>query len=221
MNVRLQEAQRHSWTISSFFLRVPRRVSEWPPQCGQASGCLAVSGTRALRGIAGILAGGPHPTIHLTKIEKAVGTAAARKMEIGAARVGRGVAHGFGLRARRRRGFVERRDGVWLRPCRSTSDVSAVAVVWYDAEGGGLVVGTPAAGPLPYSFAYLSIVFCSVCRSVKIASMEERITTGYRPPCSRCGGRNSVVRGALKSISSGGSAGSVGIPVVAAGSMCR
>ena len=54
VKVRLQEAQRHSCTISSFFLRVPRRVSERPPQCGHASGCLAVSGTRALRGMTGI-----------------------------------------------------------------------------------------------------------------------------------------------------------------------
>jgi|GEM_PF-6741918 len=55
VNVRLQEAQRHSCTISSFFLRVPRRDSAWPPQCGHASGCLAVSGTRAIRGMIGIL----------------------------------------------------------------------------------------------------------------------------------------------------------------------
>jgi hypothetical protein len=42
---RLHEEQRQSWTISSFFLRMPRRVSTWLPQWGQASGCFVVSGT--------------------------------------------------------------------------------------------------------------------------------------------------------------------------------
>ena len=53
VKVRLQAAQRQSWTISSFLRRVPRRVRLWPPQKGQASGCLLVSGTRAMRGIGG------------------------------------------------------------------------------------------------------------------------------------------------------------------------
>ena len=51
VNVRLHDAQRQSWTISSFFLRVPRRVSTWLPQCGHASGVLDECGARAARGI--------------------------------------------------------------------------------------------------------------------------------------------------------------------------
>ena len=57
VKTRLHEAQRQSWTISSVFLRVPRRVSAWPPQCGHASGGLTVCGTRAARGMAGIAGG--------------------------------------------------------------------------------------------------------------------------------------------------------------------
>src|SRR5262249_39485608 len=53
VKVRLQAAHRQSCTTSSFFLRVPRRVRLRPPQCGQDSGCLLVSGTRAMRGMAG------------------------------------------------------------------------------------------------------------------------------------------------------------------------
>jgi hypothetical protein len=34
VKVRLQAAQRHSWTISSFLRRVPRRVRFRPPQYG-------------------------------------------------------------------------------------------------------------------------------------------------------------------------------------------
>jgi len=67
VNTRLNEEQRQSWTISSFFLRVPRRVSEWLPQCGQASGCLAVSGTRAIRGIGDIREGKASP-YHASRI---------------------------------------------------------------------------------------------------------------------------------------------------------
>lgn len=54
VNVRLHDPQRHSWTISSFFLRVPRRDSARPPQCGQLSGCFVVSGVRAIWGISAI-----------------------------------------------------------------------------------------------------------------------------------------------------------------------
>ena len=50
MNVRLHDEQRQSCTISSFFLRVPRRDKLWLPQCGQASGCFVVRGARAMRG---------------------------------------------------------------------------------------------------------------------------------------------------------------------------
>lgn len=98
VNVRLQESQRHSWAISSFFLRVPRRVSERPPQCGQASGYFAVSGTRALLGMTGIRTGGGHPTMNLTNIEKRrdrLGRLGARKLEIRTAHVGLSVAHEF------------------------------------------------------------------------------------------------------------------------------
>jgi hypothetical protein len=55
VNFRLHEAQR-SWTISSFFLRVPLRVTLRLPQCGHASGCLEVQGVRAMRGMKAILA---------------------------------------------------------------------------------------------------------------------------------------------------------------------
>src|SRR5262245_8574638 len=51
VKVILQDLHRHCCTISSFFLRVPRLVRLRPPQRGQASGSLAVSGTRAMRGI--------------------------------------------------------------------------------------------------------------------------------------------------------------------------
>jgi len=54
VNVRLQDAQRQSCTISSFFLRVPRRVSTWLPQCGHCSGTLDECGARAARGIGDI-----------------------------------------------------------------------------------------------------------------------------------------------------------------------
>jgi len=54
VKLRLKEAQRQSCTISSFFLRVPRRVSLWLPQCGQVSGCFQVSGARAMRGVGAI-----------------------------------------------------------------------------------------------------------------------------------------------------------------------
>jgi hypothetical protein len=43
VNMRLQDAHRHSWTISSFFFRVPLRESAWLPQWGHACGCLCVS----------------------------------------------------------------------------------------------------------------------------------------------------------------------------------
>ena len=68
--MRLHEAQRQSWTISSFFLRVPRRVRLRLPQCGQASGCLAVSGTRAMRGIADIPSNSMFSPYHGTRISK-------------------------------------------------------------------------------------------------------------------------------------------------------
>lgn len=50
VNTLLQDAQRQSCTISSFFRRVPLRVSTWLPQCGHASGTFDVWGTRATRG---------------------------------------------------------------------------------------------------------------------------------------------------------------------------
>jgi hypothetical protein len=54
VNVRLHDAHRHSCTISKFFLRVPRRVSTWLPQCGQLPGTLDECGARAARGIGDI-----------------------------------------------------------------------------------------------------------------------------------------------------------------------
>ena len=54
---RLHDEQRHSWTFSSFFFRVPRRVSTWLPQSRHASGGLEVSGTRATRGREGLREG--------------------------------------------------------------------------------------------------------------------------------------------------------------------
>ena len=71
MKVRLQDAQRHNCTISSFFFRVPRRVGLWPPQCGQASGSLELSGTRAMRGMDDILLiVCAHRIMQRTEIEK-------------------------------------------------------------------------------------------------------------------------------------------------------
>jgi hypothetical protein len=51
VKVFLQDVHRHSCTISSFFLRVPRLVKFRDPQKGHVSGCFAVRGTRAMRGI--------------------------------------------------------------------------------------------------------------------------------------------------------------------------
>src|SRR5260221_560311 len=73
VKVRLQDEQRQSCTISSFFLRVPRRVRLRPPQWGQASGTLEVSGTRAMRGMGSILLiVCAQRTMHLTEIERRV-----------------------------------------------------------------------------------------------------------------------------------------------------
>jgi hypothetical protein len=46
VKMRLQDAQRQSWTISIFFLRVPFFATWVLPQCGQRSGRLSVCGTR-------------------------------------------------------------------------------------------------------------------------------------------------------------------------------
>src|SRR5438477_7386329 len=71
VKTRLQDAQRHSCAISSFFLRVPWRVRLCPPQCGQASGTLEVIGTRAMRGMGDILLiVCAHRTMVLTEIER-------------------------------------------------------------------------------------------------------------------------------------------------------
>ena len=68
-----------------------------------------------------------------------------------------------------------------------------------------------AAGPLPYR----------ICRAVRIASTAERITIGYRRRVRVAEGGILAARFVLRNTSSAGSAGSVGIPVAAAGSMCR
>ena len=49
VKVRLQEAQRQSCTISSFFLRTPLRLMAWLPQCGHSLGGLCVCGAEAGR----------------------------------------------------------------------------------------------------------------------------------------------------------------------------
>jgi hypothetical protein len=54
VKTRLHDAHRHSCTISSFFLRVPRRTRLRPPRYGQVFGTFAVWGTRAMRGMADI-----------------------------------------------------------------------------------------------------------------------------------------------------------------------
>ena len=94
MNTRLHDEQRQSWTISSFFLRVPRRVRTWLPQCGQASGCLVVSGTRAMRGMEPY-AGGTLTVPQAHENRKMLERECARKLEARRMRIGRGVAHGF------------------------------------------------------------------------------------------------------------------------------
>ena len=48
VKTRLHDAQRQSWTISIFFLRMPLRVTWVLPQCGQRSGRLSVCGTRVV-----------------------------------------------------------------------------------------------------------------------------------------------------------------------------
>jgi len=68
-----------------------------------------------------------------------------------------------------------------------------------------------AVGPLPYR----------ICRAVRIASTAERITIGYRRRVRVAEGGILAARFVLRNTSSAGSAGSVGIPVAAAGSMCR
>ena len=60
VKTRLHEAQRQSWTISIFFLRVPFRATWVLLQYGQRSGRLSVWATRVIRtrvavlGIAGV-----------------------------------------------------------------------------------------------------------------------------------------------------------------------
>ena len=48
VKTRLHDAQRQSWTISIFFLRIPLRVTWVLPQCGQRSGRLSVCATRVI-----------------------------------------------------------------------------------------------------------------------------------------------------------------------------
>ena len=57
-----------SGTASSwyFFVRVPRRVSARPPQCGHASGAFDVCGARAMRGV-GISGECAHRTMMLSR----------------------------------------------------------------------------------------------------------------------------------------------------------
>jgi hypothetical protein len=50
--------------------------------------------------------------------------------------------------------------------------------------------------------------------------MEEKITTGYRHLAGIAEGGVRIAISVLKNINNDGSAGSVGIPVVVAGSMC-
>jgi len=79
--------------------------------------------------------------------------------------------------------------------------------------GSGLAVGTPTAGPLPFPYF--------VCRAVKIASTEERITTGYRHRVHVAEGEILIARFVLRNINNAGSAGSAGTPAAGAGSMYR
>jgi hypothetical protein len=65
--------------------------------------------------------------------------------------------------------------------------------------------------PLPYS----------VCRSVKIATMEEKITIGYRHVAGIAEGEARTVIFVLKNINRVGSVGSVDIRAAGAESMCR
>ena len=69
---------------------MPHRVSEWLPQCGQASGVFAVSGARAIREIAGIREGRHHPVTHHGFWKKST-----RKIGPGLHARGAGVAYGY------------------------------------------------------------------------------------------------------------------------------
>jgi hypothetical protein len=128
-------------------------------------------------------------------------------MEIGAARVGRGVPHGFGLRAHG--------VGALLKG----GSALVTAKLPYSRRVGrcgfGMLLERDwmrcVAGPLPYS----------ICQSVNIASTEERITTGYRRHAGIAGVGVRTVRSALKNTGSAESAGSVGIPDAVAGGMGR
>ena len=60
VKMRLHDEQRQSWTISSFFLRTPLRLTAWLPQYGHSMGSLFVcgdvagrSGERDIRGTCG------------------------------------------------------------------------------------------------------------------------------------------------------------------------
>ena len=102
VKVRLHAEQRQSCTISSFFLRVPRRVRLWPPQYGRASGCLAGQWNAGDARDGGdiLLIVCAHRIMQLTEIEKQC------------THIGVGVGHGFleGVRAGVRRRVVRRRD---------------------------------------------------------------------------------------------------------------
>jgi hypothetical protein len=68
-----------------------------------------------------------------------------------------------------------------------------------------------ATGPLPYR----------ICRAVKIAIMADVNTTGLFLRAQIAAGAVRIATFVLRNTSSAGSAGSVGIPVAAAGSTCR
>ena len=72
VKTRLQAEAARELHDLEFFLRVPRRVRLRPPQWGRDSGCLLVSGTRAMRGMGGdiLLIVCVHRIMRCTEIEK-------------------------------------------------------------------------------------------------------------------------------------------------------
>jgi hypothetical protein len=89
VKTRLHDAQRQSWTISIFFLRVPLRVTWALPQCGQRSGRLSVCGTRVVRMRV------PALVIGVLRWRKPSTGNGLRKLEAKATDFGRPVGHGY------------------------------------------------------------------------------------------------------------------------------
>ena len=147
----------------------------------------------------GILAGGAYPTTKLTKIEKrahAFWRPRPRILEAGCL-TDFGGGEWFG-------GGVERLAGCLLL---------ALVLSGLGRRGlfGKVIDLGAAAGPLPYR----------ICRAVRIASTEGRITIGCRLRVRVAEGGILAARFVLRNTSSAGSAGSAGIPVVGARDMRR